>query len=75
MGDLKIPPKITPMQPSITAVEMEIQKGPSVDLLYRCLISVHAKKNANPKHLNPLMISLRPELLTLLTLVEGSSST
>ena len=39
MGDLKRPPKIPPIQPIITPVEIVIQNGPRVERLYRCRMS------------------------------------
>ena len=39
IGDLKSPPKITPIQPIMTPVEIVIQNGPRVERLYLCRMS------------------------------------
>ena len=39
MGDLKIFPKIIPIQAIVTPIEMVIQKGPRLERLYLCLMS------------------------------------
>ena len=42
-GYLNMFPKIIPIVPIITPVEMVIQKGPIVDLRYRCLMSEYER--------------------------------
>ena len=39
IGALKILPNITPIHAIVTPIEIVIQKGPKLDLLYLCLIS------------------------------------
>ena len=39
IGALKIFPKIMPIHAIVTPIEMVIQKGPKLDLMYLCLMS------------------------------------
>lgn len=39
IGALKIFPKIMPIHAIVTPIEIVIQKGPKLDLLYLCLMS------------------------------------
>lgn len=43
IGDLKMLPKIIPIQAIVTPIEIVIQKGPRLERLYLCLISEYAK--------------------------------
>ena len=60
IGALKRFPKIMPIQAIVTPIEMVIQKGPKLDLLYLCLMSEYAKKTGRRLALKDMIISLRP---------------
>lgn len=63
-GVPKILPKINPMVEIMTAVEIVIQKGPSVDLLYLCLISYFANRSGSRISFSERITSIIPLLVT-----------
>lgn len=71
-GALKRVLNNTPMQATMTPVEIVIQKGPRVDRLYLCLISTRAKYKGKPTLFKPLAISAIPIFLLKNSLVNLS---
>ncbi|MFR1026128.1 MAG: hypothetical protein ACLSE8_06825 [Parasutterella sp.] len=61
-GVLKIEPNISPILPIIKEVDIVIQKGPKVDLLYLCLISEDARYRASFIFFKEVKISFKPDL-------------
>ena len=60
IGVLNKLPKIKPIQATVTPIEMEIQNGPRLDLLYLCLISEKARYTGKLMFLKPSRTSFTP---------------